>query len=131
MSDLGSIGVTGGQTAHYNIALDTAWARNISLNLPTMFMRGAADTFFQPRFRDTWREIRGTVENSSAVGIARRVIAIDKRTGVLRGETVSASDGSFTMKIPYSIEAVAVIALQNQGDQRNAVIFDDVVPVVP
>jgi hypothetical protein len=131
MADLGTIGVTGGLTKKYVIPVDTAWARSISANPPTCFSRMAPDSFYKPRYRDQWYELRGTVKNSSGTGIARRVIAIDNRSGVKRGEVTSAGDGTFTMKIAATLEAVTVIAIQNAGDQRNAAIFDAVVPVVP
>ncbi len=128
MADLGNIGTTCGKTQHYFIELDTAWARSIRNNMPTGYSRGLC-IHSRPRYRDQWYELRGTVKDSTATGIARRVIAIDNRTGALRGMTTSAGDGTFTMKIAETLEAVTVIAVPDSGDSRNAVVFDAVLPV--
>jgi len=130
MADLGSIGVTSGLSKHYIIQLDTAWARSISANMPTCIVRSLG-SFTKPRYRDQWYELRGNVKNSGGAGIARRLIAIDNRTGTLRGMVTSASDGSFNMRLSSTLEAVTVIAIPNAGDARNAVVFDAVLPVAP
>lgn len=130
MADLGAIGTA--DTGDYaSAAFDVFSARDASLNIPTCYSRSDVDTYFVARYRDLWRELRGSVQNSAGVGIARRVIAIDNRTGVLRGSVVSEADGTFVMTISSSYEAVTVIAVPDAGDARNVVVFDAVLPVAP
>ena len=129
MANLGSIGASYGSRSHYVIPLDTAWARPFTR--PLCIGRASADVYLRPRYRDQWRELRGTVTNSAGTGIARRVLAIDTRTGAVRGAGTSASNGAFTLRLEGTIEPVTVIAVPADGDQRNAVVKFGVVPVIP
>lgn len=125
MSNLGAIGT--GSTKHYLIVLDTWGARSG----PRAFCcaRTVGDVYGKPLYQDQWKRIAGTVKNASGSGIARRVIVIDNRNGALRGAGTSAVDGSFSIPIGETTEAVIVIAIPNAGDARNVVAFDAVVPV--
>lgn len=129
MANLGSIGASYGMRARYNIPLDTAWARPFAR--PLCIGRSGADSHLRPRYPDQWRELRGSVLDSSGTGIARRVLAIDPRTGAVRGSTVSTSGGAFTLRLEGTIEPVTVISIPAAGDQRDAVIHFGVLPVVP
>lgn len=128
MADLGAIGTTTGKRV-YLIPLDTAWARPFKTNFPTCFTRTGYNNFRTSQYIDQWKEFRGTVKDDTGVGIARRVIAIDTRTGVLFGSTMSLADGTFKMKVPHASDALTVIAVPNTGDQRNAVVKYRVTPV--
>lgn len=75
-----------------------------------------------------WKEIRGTVTNSSDVGISRRVLALTAQ-GQCVGAAQSAGDGTFTIVIDNCLDPVIVAALPDAGDVRNAVVKWAVTPV--
>lgn len=127
MANLGSIGY--GQNEVYSIPQISFFARNISLNPITAYSRSPEDQYAQNYYRDQWKHVTGTVKNASGVGISRKVLLIDSRTGALRASGRSNNSGAFTIYIPFSIEAVLAVAVPDSGDVRNVVAFNAVLPV--
>lgn len=72
--------------------------------------------------------IRGRVQNADGIGIARTVIAIDRKNGVVAGITTSLFDGTFEIR-PKTRERVALLALPLDGENINAVVLDNILPV--
>lgn len=116
------------------VIFDCADAKNIS-SRNTPLQRAFVQDFWRiahgrkAAYLQDWKEIRGTVENSSAVGISRRVLALTAQGQCVGAAQSSAVDGTFTMVIDNCLEAILIVALPDPGDVRNAVVKWGVIPV--
>lgn len=82
---------------------------------------------------DIWaeRQVRGTVVNSSDVGIARNVV-ITTGGGSLVAKGRSTSDGFFSLRVGNAgTQPLMIQGLPDPGDNRNAAVKWRVVPVAP
>ena len=151
MADLGTIGIqhtsVSVRVIPLNVTAETGTARLLKNPLNrTIFNTAEAQSTSKnyPRafVQDIWRitqgrqavylkdftEIRGTVKNSAGTGIARRVLVVN-RAGQCVGTTVSAADGTFKCLLDnQAYEVVLVVAIPDDGDNRNAVVKWKVVP---
>ena len=74
-------------------------------------------------------KITGTVSDSSNQPLQRLIRAFKKSSGVLVGETISASDGSYKLSIKSS-DLVTVVCYHDASDTNNSQIKDDIVPIL-
>lgn len=72
--------------------------------------------------------IRGHVRDYDGIGVARPVYAVRRSDGAFMGRTVSAPDGSFTLR-PRTTEPVILIAVPSDEEHINAVVLDNILPV--
>lgn len=73
--------------------------------------------------------VSGTVKDGSNAGLARRVIAVDRDSGVVYDSVQSdASTGAFTLKVPSN--TVYVMCLPLASDNVNAEVYDRITPIL-
>jgi hypothetical protein len=72
--------------------------------------------------------IRGRVVDIEGDGCARVVIAIDRATGARLAITTSDPAGGFTLR-PRTLDPCILVAVPISGEQLNAVVLDNILPV--
>jgi hypothetical protein len=72
--------------------------------------------------------IRGRVIDYDGNGIARTVICVDRSNGRRLAVTTSNIDGFFELR-PTTLEPALLIAVPIDGEQINAVVLDNILPV--
>lgn len=83
-----------------------------------------------PAFWPNRRSVRGTLRNDSGVGISRKVMLFDKATGVKVTEATADGSGVFDLRTTNT-RPVILVHIPNPGDNRNAVVLDNITPVAP
>ena len=126
MADLGSIGSEiYGPSFNERCNFDIISGKDVSL-YP---VRAVGDVFSQTTIPFTDRKFfRGTVKNAAGSGIQRNVLCVDQVSLVVVDTTVSATDGTFTVR-PLTNNPVAVFFIPEGGDAKNGVILTDLTPV--
>jgi len=72
--------------------------------------------------------IRGTVTDVDGYGVARTVIAVDRATGKRLAIATSDVGGSFELR-PRTLDPCILVAVPIDGEQLNAVVLDNILPV--
>ena len=81
---------------------------------------------------NSYKQLVGVVQRTDGTGIPRKVIALSQVTHQVLGSTTSDVNGNFTLKLETSAEEeVRVIAIPDELDERNEVIFAKIVPTDP
>ena len=72
--------------------------------------------------------INGVVRDIEGAGCARQVWALKRTDGVAVGQTTSGPSGVFTIFL-RTLEPVILFAVPLDGEQLNAVVLDNILPV--
>lgn len=72
--------------------------------------------------------IRGRVVDIEGAGAPRVVIAVDRATGARLAVTTSDPTGYFTLR-PRTLDPCILVAVPLTGEQLNAVVLDNILPV--
>jgi hypothetical protein len=72
--------------------------------------------------------IRGQVLDVDGIPVSRTVFAFDRATGSRLGVAVSDETGFFTLR-PRSFSPCVLVAIPQDGEQLNAVVLDNILPV--
>lgn len=119
MADLGTIGRK--TRASIMVPMPSAGALNITNNPVT----GSLGNKAIPK-REDWKSLSGIIRNKFLEPVSRSFSVMRRADSVEVARGTSASDGTFSVKVPAA-DPVFIVAFDTNGD--NAIIVDNVVPI--
>ena len=73
--------------------------------------------------------VSGSTLNSKQEPVSRKIRIYNKKSGALLAETISASDGTYSLDLTAN-DPVYVVCLHDSADTNNSQIQDDIIPIL-